>query len=87
MHCLAAPYDNVDSLVELLENHEIHTVISTMSPPTPEVHAAQDNLIRSASRSTTVKRFIPSEWGMDMDQDDEYATAQAPLPATNISSD
>ncbi|KAL9603538.1 MAG: hypothetical protein Q9179_002155 [Wetmoreana sp. 5 TL-2023] len=72
VHCLAAPYDNVDNLIKLLETNDIHTVISTMSPPIPEVHAAQDNLIRAAAQSTTVKRFVPSEWGIDYSADDEH---------------
>lgn len=73
VQCLAAQYSDVDGLMKQLESNEIHTIISTMNPPTPEVHAAQDNLIRAAARSTTVKRFIPSEWGIDWAVDDEYA--------------
>ncbi|KAI4253184.1 MAG: hypothetical protein LQ352_003835 [Teloschistes flavicans] len=42
-----------------------------MNPPTPEVHAAQDNLIRASAQSSTVKRFIPSEWGIDWSADDD----------------
>ena len=76
MHCLVAKYDDVDSLVKTLEANEIHTVISTLNPPTPEVHAAQDNLIRAAAQSSSVKRFIPSEWGMDYWADDEYVTTK-----------
>ncbi|KAL8715720.1 MAG: hypothetical protein Q9220_000387 [cf. Caloplaca sp. 1 TL-2023] len=73
VRCLTTKYDNVDSLVDLLEKNQIHTVISTMNPPTPEVHAAQDNLIRAAARTKVVRRFIPSEWGIDWSADDEYA--------------
>ncbi|KAL8724573.1 MAG: hypothetical protein Q9181_006766 [Wetmoreana brouardii] len=72
VQCLAATYDNVDSLIKLLEANDIHTVISTMNPPTPEVHAAQDNLIRAAAQSATVKRFVPSDWGIDFAADDEH---------------
>ncbi|KAL8775157.1 MAG: hypothetical protein Q9203_003841 [Teloschistes exilis] len=56
----------------MLDSNKIHTVISTLNPPTPEVHAAQDNLIRASAQSSTVKRFIPSEWGIDWTADDEH---------------
>ncbi|KAL8633165.1 hypothetical protein Q9189_001065 [Teloschistes chrysophthalmus] len=69
---VAAPYDDVENLVEMLESNKIHTVISTLNPPTPEVHAAQDNLIRASAKSSTVKRLIPSEWGIDWTADDEH---------------
>lgn len=46
-----------------------------MNPPTPEVQGAQNNLIRAAAQSGTVRRFIPSEFGIDYSTDDEYATA------------
>ncbi|KAL9577347.1 MAG: hypothetical protein Q9212_006416 [Teloschistes hypoglaucus] len=69
---IAAPYDDVENLVNMLDSNNIHTVISTLNPPTPEVHAAQDNLIRASAQSSTVKRFIPSEWGIDWAADDEH---------------
>ena len=72
VHCLSTSYDDVDSLANILKSNEIHTVISTVNPPTPEVHDAQENLIRAAAQSESVKRFIPSEWGMDYTADDEY---------------
>ena len=72
MHCVAAPYDDVDDLTSMLEAKKINTVISTLSPPMPEAHAAQDNLIRAADKSSTVTRFIPSEWGIEYNQDDKY---------------
>ena len=58
--------------MEQLRGNEIHTAISTLSPPTPEVHSAQINLIRAAAQSGTVKRFAPSEWGIDLFSDDEH---------------
>ncbi|KAI4190107.1 MAG: hypothetical protein LQ346_004992 [Caloplaca aetnensis] len=71
VHCLAAPYDSVDGLVNLLETNEIHTVISTLSPPSPAVQTTERNLIKAAAKSSTVKRFMPSEWGIDYSIDDE----------------
>ncbi|KAI4106606.1 MAG: hypothetical protein L6R37_002107 [Teloschistes peruensis] len=37
----------------MLDSNKIQAVISTLSPPTPEVHAAQDNLIRASAQSST----------------------------------
>ncbi|KAL8741033.1 MAG: hypothetical protein Q9190_006321 [Brigantiaea leucoxantha] len=73
---LVPDYANVGAVTSLLKENEIHTVISTLSPPSPEVHAAQDSLIRGAAASGTVKRFIPSEWGIDYEADDDHL----PLP-------
>lgn len=56
----------------LLKTNVIHTVISTLNPPTQEVYEAELNLIRAASQSGTVKRYAPSEWGIDWSSDDEH---------------
>ena len=68
---LEAPYEDIDALSKLLDSNSIDTVISTLNPPVPEVHAAQDILILAAAQSKSVKRFIPSEWGIDFSSDDE----------------
>ncbi|KAL8947779.1 MAG: hypothetical protein Q9222_005977 [Ikaeria aurantiellina] len=62
VQCLTTNYDNVDDLVDLLEKNQVHTVIFTMNPPTPEVHAAQNNLIRAAAQTAVVKRHLPLSW-------------------------
>ncbi|KAL8988745.1 MAG: hypothetical protein Q9169_008504, partial [Polycauliona sp. 2 TL-2023] len=76
VHCLSTDYQDVQALNNLLKSNEIHTIISTLSPPSPEVQTAQNNLIQAAAQSGTVKRFIPSEWGIDYFNDDEHL----PLP-------
>ncbi|RFU79992.1 nmra-like family [Trichoderma arundinaceum] len=58
-----ADYSNVDSLTQLLDKHEIHTIISVLLIKTPEQRDAQLNLIRAAEKSSSVKRFTPSEFG------------------------
>jgi hypothetical protein len=48
----------VDSLVALLDDYKIDTVISTMNSlgdPTPEL-----NLIKAATRAKTTHRFVPN---------------------------
>ncbi|KAI4184728.1 MAG: hypothetical protein L6R41_004544 [Letrouitia leprolyta] len=72
VHCLAPNYQSISDLTNLLSANEIHTIISTLSPPSPEVTAAQDNLIRAAAQAPTVKRFIPSTWAIDFSADDEH---------------
>jgi hypothetical protein len=51
----------LDSLVQLLEDHKVDTVISTIVTPdgdtTPEL-----NLIKAADQSKVTRRFIPSVW-------------------------
>lgn len=72
VHCLAPNYESVNDLTNLLKQKEIHTVISTLSPPSPEVTAAQDNLIHAAARAPTTRRFIPSIWAIDFSSNDEH---------------
>ncbi|KAL8941386.1 MAG: hypothetical protein Q9216_002264 [Gyalolechia sp. 2 TL-2023] len=72
VRCLTPSYDNIDAMANLLHQNEIQTVISTMNPPTPEIQTAQENLIRAAAQAPTVKRFIPSEWSIDLFADDEH---------------
>ena len=55
--------------------------MSTLNPPTPEVHQVELNLIRAASRSGTVKRFVPSEWAIDFAYDDEHLPLPEPWKA------
>jgi len=59
---LAIDYTNVNSIVEVLEDHKIDTLISTlgsMSGQDPELA-----LIEAANKSESTKRYIPSTWGL-----------------------
>ena len=69
---LVMDYSSVDDIARTLSQNKIHTVISTLSGLTPDVAEAELRLIRGAVASSTVKRFAPSEFGFDYDQDDEY---------------
>jgi ribosomal protein L12E/L44/L45/RPP1/RPP2 len=58
-------YSDVDAVVKVLEDNDIHTVISALAmhsadgkPPT------EIELIRAADRSKTTKRLISSAWGV-----------------------
>ena len=45
------------------------------------MHQIELNLIRAAAKSGTVKRFVPSEWGVDFSHDDEHLPLPAPWKA------
>lgn len=83
---LLTNYNSVDAIARILSQNEIHTVISTLSGLTPDVAEAELRLIRGAAASTTVKRFAPSEFGFDYDQDDEYVSSIDPPPIPTPSS-
>ncbi|GME32557.1 Pyridoxal-phosphate dependent enzyme [Neofusicoccum parvum] len=57
-------YDSVDALAEVLEKHQIHTVVSALALHIHGVGAAQLNLIRAAEKSPVTKRFVPSSWAV-----------------------
>ncbi|KAL4876544.1 hypothetical protein BJY04DRAFT_231562 [Aspergillus karnatakaensis] len=59
---LAVDYSDVDSIVSVLEQHNIDTVISTTGGHgAPET---EKNLIQAADKSAVTNRFIPSIFGM-----------------------
>ncbi|KAM6479574.1 hypothetical protein HDV62DRAFT_399686 [Trichoderma sp. SZMC 28011] len=60
---VAVDYTNVEAIVRALNDHQIHTVISSMVIKSLEQSEAQINLIRAAEAAPSVKRFTPSEFG------------------------
>jgi hypothetical protein len=56
-------YTSIDSISKTLDAHDIHTVVSVLSIKSKEQSDAQLNLIRGAARTSSVKRFTPSEFG------------------------
>lgn len=66
---LAVSYDDVPGLTKMLEDNNVHTVISaiTMMPidgSTPK----EVELIHAADASKTTKRLISSDWGIPYDE-------------------
>jgi NAD(P)-dependent dehydrogenase (short-subunit alcohol dehydrogenase family) len=60
---VAVDYSSVENVVNVLENHKIDTLISTVDSnagPEPELV-----LIQAAERSTVTKRYIPCLWGIE----------------------
>lgn len=57
-------YNDINAVTHILETHNVHTVISTISVITPESGAAERNLVNAASKAAPTKRFIQSDWGV-----------------------
>ncbi|PLN81566.1 NAD(P)-binding protein [Aspergillus taichungensis] len=66
---LLADYSNVESLTSLLQSNSIDTVISAVSVMDDTTSTAQLNLIEAAEKSSSTKRFIPSEFGLPYTQE------------------
>ncbi|CAO2656492.1 Nn.00g052950.m01.CDS01 [Neocucurbitaria sp. VM-36] len=56
-------YDNVGQLTASLVERNVHTVISTIAMYDPTAAQAERNFVAAASKSSTTKRFIASNWG------------------------
>jgi hypothetical protein len=66
---LAVDYSDVEAAAKLLEDHNVHTVVSGISTHATEVGAPQEaELVRAADLSRTTKRIISSQWGAPIDE-------------------
>lgn len=63
-------YSSEAELSAILTQYNAHTVISMVSLDWPDVAAAQVRLIKAAAVTDCVKRFMPSEYNIDYDEDD-----------------
>ncbi|RYN43803.1 hypothetical protein AA0113_g4190 [Alternaria arborescens] len=61
---IAVDYDNIESMKKILEENDVHTVISTIFLTTSA--KPQNNLVMAADASKVTKRFVPSIWGVPM---------------------
>ncbi|KAF2625417.1 NAD(P)-binding protein [Macroventuria anomochaeta] len=59
----ALDYKNIDQITQTLDEHKVHTVISTIVMYNPVAAQSERNLIAAATNSATVKRFVQSNWG------------------------
>jgi hypothetical protein len=64
---ISADYTDVEALTKVLEDSKIHTVISTL----PLLGTAQHelNLVAAADKSSTTRRYVPSTWVIDFEDD------------------
>ncbi|KAJ9616966.1 hypothetical protein H2200_000686 [Cladophialophora chaetospira] len=60
---LAVDYANVDATAQLLAEHKVHTIISTIQGLHPTASDSQVSLIRAAGQSSSVKRIIAGGFG------------------------
>lgn len=65
-------YSSETALATQLAVRNISTIICTFIMDNEEVSDAQLRLIRTADRSNCVKRFIPSEFNVDYEVDDDH---------------
>lgn len=66
MHHLAVNYDDVDHIANILRENVIDVVVSALVLLDDNASKSQINLIRGAAQSTTVTKFIPSEYHVDL---------------------
>ncbi|KAF4459237.1 C6 zink-finger PRO1A [Fusarium albosuccineum] len=59
---LVVDYTNVNTLANVLKQHDVHTVISTIQVANEEASSSEVNLIKAAAQAS-VQRFIVSGWG------------------------
>jgi hypothetical protein len=60
---VATDYKDVTALTKILEDNNVHTVISTLFMSPNAAGLLEQNLIWAADASKTTKRFVPSEFG------------------------
>uniref|UniRef100_A0A8H7K8P3 NmrA-like domain-containing protein n=1 Tax=Bionectria ochroleuca TaxID=29856 RepID=A0A8H7K8P3_BIOOC len=57
-------YNDIEDLVKVLEEHEIHTIISAFGINGTSLSISQANLTKAAESSSVTKRFIPSSFAI-----------------------
>ncbi|PYH32688.1 uncharacterized protein BO87DRAFT_398541 [Aspergillus neoniger CBS 115656] len=62
-------YNDLDPIVETLEKHAVHTIISAIGIYTDEAAQSQMNLVQAAEKSSVTKRFVPSEYSFIQTED------------------
>lgn len=55
-------YGDIPSVLNVLQEHGVDTIISAIGISSDETSQAQLNLIHAAEQSEVTKRFIPSEY-------------------------
>ncbi|KAI1324805.1 NAD(P)-binding protein [Xylariaceae sp. FL0255] len=72
---VAVDYTDVKSLTKILEDNEIHTVISTLSfKAAPGTTIPEVELVTAAGASGTTKRYVSNNWGVPIrDGEEELA--------------
>ncbi|PSN66484.1 NmrA-like family protein [Corynespora cassiicola Philippines] len=85
-------YTNIEALTAFLEEHNIHTIISTFGINATSLSISQLNLIKAADASKVTKRFIPSSFAIAYPEDgvnilpplEHYFSSLKALQATHL---
>jgi hypothetical protein len=55
-------YDKLETIVSVLEQNKIETIISAVNGQSPVEHEL--NLVKAADKSSMTRRYIPNIWGI-----------------------
>ncbi|KAL7913111.1 hypothetical protein GGI35DRAFT_491340 [Trichoderma velutinum] len=66
---ISVNYNDIDTVANILEEHNVHTIISAIKVIAPEAGVSEVNLMKAAAKSSPTKRFIQSEWGVPIPQE------------------
>jgi hypothetical protein len=66
----AVDYNDIEQLTKTLEENNVHTVISTIVMMDPAAANAEGNLVAAATKSSSTKRFVASNWGAASPEDE-----------------
>ncbi|KAF7534587.1 hypothetical protein G7054_g6143 [Neopestalotiopsis clavispora] len=58
-------YDDLEDLIQVLADHEVHTVICAFAINGTSLKKSQMNLIKASSAASSVARFIPTSFSID----------------------
>ncbi|KAE8370008.1 NmrA-like family protein [Aspergillus caelatus] len=62
-------YNDTTALARILDQHEVHTIISAIGIISDETSQSQLTLINAAAQSSATKRFMPSEYSFIQTED------------------
>ncbi|THU82671.1 NAD(P)-binding protein [Dendrothele bispora CBS 962.96] len=77
---ISVDYTSVSSISNVLSEHQIDTVISTLVGEPSQFIPAQETLLQAALSVPTVHRFAPSEFGSDSEQIESAPLYKMKLP-------
>lgn len=58
-------YNDIEALTKTLDERKIHTIVSAITMIDPIAAQSERNFVAAASKSSSVKRFIASNWGSE----------------------
>ncbi|KAF7556239.1 hypothetical protein G7046_g6352 [Stylonectria norvegica] len=70
-------YDNIELLTDFLRKNHVHTVISALLVQYAHSSASEVNLVKAASRSGSVQRFIASDYAAPIPEEKQFGRLQA----------